>query len=236
VPDISAFEQSVPLSLPNAPKAQTTTNYQFGTVYYADNFTVDADVYYIGVNNNIVFQNCNLAPIFGSSGETCAINTGVATYKGIEAEGTYAFDGEMQGLSVFLNGSLNSSKSGGKWLKQAPMWTSAGGVFYKRDIWNFSLIDKLVGQQYSDNTNTSFYKLGAYNVMDVKGSVDWGNVEFGLGVYNILNSRNLASVGINDKQPVGGANVNDVFGRSGSLDQYYYQPSRSFQVTATARF
>ena len=36
------------------PKAETTTNYQFGTVYYADNFTFDADVYYIGVNNNIV--------------------------------------------------------------------------------------------------------------------------------------------------------------------------------------
>ena len=93
------------------PKAQTTTNYQVGTVYYADNFTFDADLYYIGVNNNIIFQPCNLPPIIGPAGETCAINTGTATYKGIEGEGTYAFDGDLEGLSVFLNGSLNSSKT-----------------------------------------------------------------------------------------------------------------------------
>jgi len=236
VPDISAFEQSVPLSLPHAPKPQTTTNYQFGTVYYADNFTVDADIYYIGVDNNIVFQNCNQAPIFGSAGETCAINTGVATYKGIEAEGTYAFDGELEGLAVFVNGSLNSSKTQGKWVKGAPMWTSASGIFYKRDFWKVSLIDKVVGQQYSDATNTSFYKLGAYNVMDFKGSVSYDNLEFGVGIYNLLNSRSLASVGINDKTPLGGSDVNDYTNRPNSLDQYYFQPSRSFQLTVKARF
>ncbi|HET7086695.1 MAG TPA: TonB-dependent receptor [Rhizomicrobium sp.] len=234
VPDISAFEQAVPTT--TFPKAQTTTNYQFGTVYYADNFTVDGDIYYIGVDNNISFQNCAQAPFFGSPGETCATNTGVATYKGIEAEGTYAFDGELDGWSVFLNGSLNSSKSGGKWLKQAPMWTSAGGIFYKRDFWKLSLIDKLVGQQYMDNIDTPFYKLGAYNVMDFKGSASWENLELGVGIYNLLNSRSLVAAGINDKAPLGGANVYDYANRPNSLDQYYFQPSRSFQLTLKARF
>ena len=79
------------------------------------------------------------------------------------------------GLSVFANGSLNSSKSQGIWIKQAPMWTSATGVIYKSDAWKFSLIDKVVGQQYSDSTNTQFYKLGAYNNMDFKGSYDFSN-------------------------------------------------------------
>jgi iron complex outermembrane receptor protein len=234
VPDISAFEQKTPTVV--FPKAQTTTNYQAGTVYYADNFTFDADFYYIGVNNNIVFQPCNQAPFTGAASETCALNTGVATYKGIEGEGTYAFDGDLEGLAVFLNGSLNSSKSGGKWLKQAPMWTSASGVFYKSGIWKFSLIDKLVGQQYSDNTNTTFYKLGAYNVMDAKGSVTYGPLEFGLGIFNVLNSRSLAAVGINDKSPIGGSSVYDLADRGNSLDQYYFQPSRSFQFTVKARF
>jgi len=240
VPDISAFEQSVPTAV--FPKAQTTTNYQFGTVYYADNFTFDGDIYYIGVNNNISFQSCTSPPFTGPVGETCATNTGVATYKGIEAEGTYAFQGDLEGLAVFLNGSLNSSKSGGKWLKQAPMWTSAGGIFYKRDIWKLSLIDKVVGQQYSDNTDTPFYKLGAYNVMDFKGSVDWDDLELSLGVYNLLNSRSLASVGINDKNITAGngatpaSSVSDYANRPNSLDQYYFQPSRSFQVSLTANF
>ncbi len=236
VPDISAFEQSVPLSTASAPKAQTTTNYQAGTVYYADNFTIDADVYYIGVENNISFQSCTTPPFTGPAGETCATNTGTATYKGIEAQGTYAFDGDLEGLAVFLNGSLNSSKSGGKWLKQAPMWTSASGIFYKRDFWSLSLIDKIVGQQYSDNTDTTFYKLGAYNVMDFKGSVTWDNLQFNLGVFNLLNSRSLASVGIVDKTPLGGTSVNDFTNRPNSLDQYYFQPSRSFQVGVTAAF
>jgi len=234
VPDISAFEQSGGTSV--FPKAQTTTNYQLGTVYYADNWTFDGDIYYIGVDNNISFQSCTSPPFTGPAGETCATNTGVATYKGIEAEGTYAFQGDLEGLAVFLNGSLNSSKSGGKWLKQAPMWTSAGGIFYKRDIWKLSLIDKVVGQQYSDNSDTPFYKLGAYNVMDFKGSVDWQDLELSLGVYNLLNSRSLASVGITDKGPIGGANVYDYANRPSSLDQYYFQPSRSFQVSLTANF
>ncbi len=235
VPDIGAFEQKTPAVV--FPKAQTSTNYQAGTVYYADNFTFDADVYYIGVNNNIVYEACNLAIPGGQASETCGVNTGTATYKGIEGEGTYAFDGDLSGFAVFLNGSLNNSKTQGKWVKQAPMWTSASGIFYKQGIWNLSLIDKIVGQQYSDTQNTTFYKLGAYNQMDFKGSVDiTENIEVGLGLYNLLNSRSLASVGINDSKPIGGSDVNDYTNRTGSTDQYYFQASRSFQFTVKAHF
>jgi iron complex outermembrane receptor protein len=245
VPDISAFEQKVPLSLANAPKAETTTNYQFGTVYYADSFTFDADIYYVGVNNNFVSGNCTASgPFAGPPGETCFVNTGAATYKGIEGEGTYAFDGELQGLSFFLNGSLMSSKSQGLWIKNAPMWTAASGLFYKMDEWKLSLIDKLVGQQFTDNANTQFYKLGAYNVMDFKGSYSISNYEFSIGLYNVLNSRSLAAVGINDASPTVGnaaggpvaASVQNYAIRPNSLDQYYFQPSRSVQFTLEARF
>ena len=73
--------------------------------------------------------------------------------------------------------------------------------------------------------------------MDFKGSVTWDNLEFGLGIYNLLNSRSLLSVGINDKAPIGGTSVNDLHqSRLSSLDQYYFQPSRSFQVSVTATF
>ena len=110
------------------------------------------------------------------------------------------------------------------------------GIFYKAGMWKFSLVDKVVGQQYSDNTNTTFYKLGAYNVMDFKGGLTWENYEVNLGIYNLLNSRSLASVGINDKAPIGGSSVYDYTNRPNSLDQYYYQPSRSFQLTVKASF
>ena len=234
VPDISSFQQAKPTT--TFPKAQTTTNYQLGTVFYADQFTFDADVYYIGVENNITYQLCSIAPFTGSAGETCALNTGAATYRGIEGEGTYAFEGELEGLSVFLNGSLGSGKTGGKWIKQVPMWTSAQGIFYKRGDWKVSLIDKIVGQQYSDASNSTFYKLGAYSNMDFKASYTWSALEFGLGISNVLNSRSIGAVSINDSSPIGGTSVNDIFNRGSSLDQYSFQPSRGYQFTVKARF
>ena len=244
VPDISSFEQGSPQALiPGTqtllapPKAQTTTNYQLGTVYYADQFTFDADIYYIGVDNNIVFQDCRLAPFnFVQPGFSCSVNTGTATYKGIEAEGTYAFDGPLDGLALFANGSLISGKSQGLWLKQVPMWTSAAGLTYKTGWFKLSLIDKLVGQQYSDGSNSKFYKLGAYNNMDFKGSIVDGFWEFSLSVSNVLNSRSIAAVGIVDKAPIGGANVYDFANRGGSQDTYSFQPSRGFQLSVAAHF
>ena len=234
VPDISSFEQKAP-SL-TFPKAQTSTNYQLGTVFYADNFTFDADAYYIEVKNNIVFQNCNLAPIFGPSGFTCALNTGKAVYEGVEGEGTYAFQGDLDGLAAFVNASLISGKSNHLWLKGVPMWTGAGGLTYKAGGFKVSLIDKVVGQQYSDNADTKFYKISAYNMMDFKTSFTFGNLELGVGVYNVLNSRNIAAVGINDKAPIGGSSAYDIANRGSSLDQYSFLPSRSAQLTLKATF
>jgi iron complex outermembrane receptor protein len=237
VPDISVFEIKPAPANNGFPNAETTTNYQAGTVYYGDQFNIDADVYYIGVNNNYSAVNCNQAPFNGPAGETCYLNTGVATYKGIESEGTYSFDGIVDGLAAFANGSVMSSKSNGKWLKQAPMWTSAAGLFYKVGDLKLSVTDKLVGQQYSDNSDSHFYKLHAYNEMDFKGIYEFtDNMEVEVGIYNVLNSRELTAVTENDSSPLGGANVYDIANRGSSLDQYYFQPSRSVQVTLKATF
>jgi iron complex outermembrane receptor protein len=244
VPDISSFQQAKPTT--TFPKAQTTTNYQVGTVFYADNFTFDADLYYIGVNNNISYVLCNSAPFFGSAGETCALNTGKAFYRGAEAEGTYTFDGMLKGFSIFMNGTVGTAKSNGKWLKSAPMWTAAQGIFYKDGDWKISLINKLVGQQYSDNSQTKFYKLRAYSNVDFKASYDFGPLEFGFSVSNLLNSRELGAVSINDKTIVAGnatgagavpaATVYDIARRPSSLDQYFYQPERGYQASIKVNF
>jgi iron complex outermembrane receptor protein len=237
IPDISSFEQKTPVAV--FPKAETTTNYQFGSVYYADNFTIDGDLYYVGVDNNIVFQSCTTAPFTGPAGEQCALNTGKAVYQGVEGETTYAFgdndfNGALNGLSVFASASYNSARSNHLAIKQAPFWTEATGLVYKIDAFKFSVIDKVVGQQYSDTNNTRFYKLGAYNNMDLKGAWDIDNFELSLGVNNVLNARNLLSLTINDSNPIGGVNVYDVANRGSSLDQYYYAPPRSFQVSLKA--
>ena len=248
IPDISEFEgtsvgtgaATVKFTAPTAnfPKAQTTTNYQVGTVFYADNFTVDGDLYYIAVNNNQVAQNCTTSgPFAGPSGETCYANTGTAAYQGVEGEGTYAFDGTLDGLSAFASYSYNSDKSQHLYLATAPIWTAAEGLVYKWDMFKISLIDKLVGPQYSDLTNSRFYRLSSYNNTDLKMGVQFApGWELDAGVYNILNQRNLLAVKINDTNPLGGANVYDVANRSASLDQYYYAPPLNTQITLKASF
>jgi iron complex outermembrane receptor protein len=248
VPDISAFELGTPPPLvPGTtkllvpPKSQTTTNYQFGTVYYADNFNIDADIYYIGVDNLISTAPCDQAPINNPAlkGFTCSTNIGTAIYKGIEGEGTYAFDGVLDGLSVFMNGSLMSGKTAGKWLKQVPMWTAASGFTYKTGDFKISIIDKLVGQQYSNNQDstpqTLFYKLPAYNTMDFKGSYNFGNVELGLTINNVLNSQSIAAIGITDKTLLG-SSIYDYAGRQASQDTYSFQASRFFEGTVKINF
>ena len=116
------------------------------------------------------------------------------------------------------------------------MWTGAGGLTYKAGGFKVSLIDKVVGQQYSDNADTKFYKLGAYNMMDFKTSFTFGNLELGVGVYNVLNARSIAAVGIVDKAPIGGSSAYDITNRGGSQDTYSFLPSRSAQLTLKATF
>ena len=226
VPDISAFEQSK--TVDQFPAAETTTNYQLGTVFYADNFTFDADVYLIPIDNNYVAQSCALTG--GLSADTCFVNTGRAKYEGIEGEGTYAFDkgGMLEGLSVFVNGSIMYAKSNGLWLKQAPTFTAGGGLMYKHNGWKFSLIDKTVGSQYADNTENQNYKIGSYSNIDASVGYSYGYWEFTLSLNNVLNSRKKVSITENDK--VYQTN------RLNSTDQYFYQAPQSVLGTFKVHF
>ncbi len=254
VPDITSFELNGPIG--TFPKPQTTTNYQFGSVYYADNFSIDADVYYIDSDNTIQQVTGGTCP----AGETCNVNEGTVTYKGVEGEATYAFDenqwnGALDGLAIFTNGSLNSAKAHTDPTnpnsptfqdKTAPFWTAAGGLIYKNNGWKISLIDKLTGQQYADAASkraadlvagSQFYRIGAYNKMDLTAYYDidnFGNtgadVEIGGGIYNLLNDRSLVGVTINDKT-TSGASDQDLVNRPSSLDQYFFMPERSYQFT-----
>ena len=222
VPDISSFEQSTPTI--TFPTAETTTNYQVGTVYYADHYTFDADFYYIGVNNNIIFEPCT-----GDTNDTCAINNGRAVYEGLEGEGTYAFDNllgmNVQGLSMFANGALmRSVAQGGLWEPNAPYWTAAAGILFQSSGWRFSLIDKYTGQQYNDATNLKAYELPAYGDLMASIAYDFSNYEIGINVDNFLNSRSVTVI------TEGGTGTSVLT----STDQYQFQSPMSVMVTLKA--
>lgn len=251
IPDISAFEgnsnvgSGISPTNPNGfPAPETTTNYQVGTVYYSDNFTFDADVYYIPISNNEVAVACSYDP-----SDQCFENTGTATYKGIEGEGTYAFDElfdvDLRGLSVFANGAIMDSKSGGYWVANAPQFTAAGGFLYNQNGWKFSIIDKLVGSQFSNGailpgdkdqeySNDPRYRINSYG--DLTGSLAYGfgMAELSLTADNLLDSRHTTLITINDAISSNGSGYET--NRLDSLDQYFFQSPRSLMMALKVRY
>ncbi len=230
VPDVSAFENSSPVASGAFPAPETTTNYQWGTVFYADRFTFDADVYYIDVANNYSTENCPY-----DLSETCYINTGKVVFKGIEGEGTYAFDRlggiDVTGLSTFLNGALMSSKQtsgqySGNWVQNAPRWTLAGGVLYKTDNWKFAVIDKAISGQYADAQNVRADRIASYNNMNLTVGYTVGNAEFSINIDNLLDSRSVVSI----------SEGNQLGFAANSTDLFFYQAPRSVIGTMKARF
>jgi iron complex outermembrane receptor protein len=226
VPDISSFEASSPTQV--FPAAQTTTNYQVGTVFYSDNFTFDADVYYIPINNNFVSNPCTF-----DTTETCFVNSGRATYKGLEGEGTYAFDRiagvDVRGLSIFANGALMSSKQGnGLWEENAPKWTAALGLLYKHDGWKFAVIDKIIGPQFEDQSNFKFYELSPYSDITLTAGYAFDRYEVSLNVDNLRNNR--ATTLITE------AGATPQTNPATSLDQYFFQAPASVFLTLKAHY
>jgi iron complex outermembrane receptor protein len=223
VPDISAFEAGTQTTA--FPKAETTTNYQVGTVYYADHFTFDADLYYIGIANNFISQAC--AP--PDQNDTCFVNNGRATYEGVEGEGTYAFDNlmglDVTGLSMFANGALmRSVAQTNKWEPNAPFWTAALGVLFQSSNWRFSIIDKYTGQQYSDVTNIKAYEIPAYGDLSASIAYMFANYEIGINADNLTSSRVATAI------TEGGTGTDP----STSTDQYIFQAPMSVMVTLKA--
>ena len=127
---------------------ERSTNYQAGVVYHGRALSVDADVYKIDFTNK--FATDPTAPAIEG---TVYINQGAVTYKGVEGQATYALP---QGFAVFANGSRNYAKTDNPGqprtqVANAPEFTAAGGVLYKRGPIRFSLIDKYTGPQWFVN-------------------------------------------------------------------------------------
>ena len=223
VPDISAFEAGTQTTA--FPKAETTTNYQVGTVYYADHYTFDADIYYIPISNNFISEAC--AP--PDQNDTCFVNNGSATYEGVEGEGTYAFDNllgmDVTGLSMFANGAImRSVAQGGKWEPNAPYWTAAVGILYQQNGWRFGIIDKYTGQQYSDVSNIKAYELPAYGDFSATIAYDFANYEVALNADNLFNSRAATLI------TEGGSGTSPLT----STDQFFFQAPMSVMATLKA--
>ncbi|RZF61139.1 TonB-dependent receptor [Sphingomonas populi] len=210
---------------------ERSTNYQAGAVYHGGNLSIDADVYKIDFSNKFA-SFASPDPTIG----TVFVNQGSVQYKGVEGQITYALP---HGLAVFANGSRNYAKTdnpGAPHLQvaNAPEFTAAGGILYKRGPIRFSLIDKYTGQQWftdpsavtTSNIATTlptynFYRSKGYNTTILSARYEVGPVQFGIEVNNLFDSRQVT-------------NINT--GKSVAYDQYTYATGRAFTGDVTVRF
>jgi len=219
-------------------KPQTSTNYQGGAVYHGEHLSLDADIYYIKINNKI--QSQTVIDSTGAS-QTAYFNAGKVLYKGIEGQATYVLPA---GFAVFANGSLNYAKEAGTHnpVSNSPKSTAAAGLLYKHGPIRFSLIDKWTGPQYAttealDPTQTFFVvsravRISPYNTAILAASYQWRNFRFGLNVTDLFDSRKIENLNLSGSGPAG----NTFSGLNNTADQLYYQPGRQVTGDITVKF
>jgi len=132
-------------------KEEETINYQIGTVFKADRFNADADVYLIDIDNLV-------SSVTDPNDPTNALHfqSKGAWMSGVEVEGTYYVGG---GLSVYANGSLNRAtyktdsgvpsfnvaSLGAFGANGVPNSTASIGAIYNHAGWFASIENKYVG-------------------------------------------------------------------------------------------
>jgi iron complex outermembrane receptor protein len=227
---------------------QTSTNYQAGAVYHGERLSLDADVYYIKINNKI--QQETVIDDTGTS-QTAFFNEGRVLYKGVEGQATYVLRG---GLAVFANGSLNYAKEAitHNPVPNSPKGTAAAGVLYKHGPIRFSLIDKWTGPQYvtaetlnsdgigiidlSNAGSGRIVRIASYNTANLSLSYQWRSLRFGLNVTDLFNSEKIENIGLSGNAPTLHDGTRNPYGVNQTADQLYYQPGRQITGDVTVKF
>ena len=225
VPDISSY-QSAGADATDI-KPQTSTNYQFGVVHKSGAIAFDADTYYILFNNKVAQIPASNPAVF--------YNQGGVTYKGVEAQGTYAFD---NGFFAYANGSVNSaaSRTTGKQIAGVPDTTTAFGGLYKSGAWAGGLIQKRVGRTYV--LDDEGYRLNPYSTTDFNlaytmqhPGAGTKSVKLQFSIYNLLNKQDAVAV-----KPTNTVVGSALYGQESATDQFLFQPGRSYMMTARVDF
>jgi iron complex outermembrane receptor protein len=243
VPNISAFYVNHPLSKPLVP--QESANYQVGVVWNAGAFTFDGDVYYIDFKNRIQ------AITDTSTNETYETNSGGATYKGIELQGTYALP---HGVSVFGNYTRNSAVGkddpvnagyNGSQLAKAPRWTAAAGARYEGhgllnsdDKLVVTLNDKWVGSQFATAASGAAEPTGiikAFGEANLTATYKVSRYSIEGQVINLADSKDVTSFSGKALFP-GAKTPEQTVAEGGGANIFTYQSGRSYQLTLKVVF
>jgi iron complex outermembrane recepter protein len=209
-----------------------TWNYQAGTAWQSDQFSLAADVYYIDFQNYF-YETTD------ASNNTVFIAAGGAVYKGVEVEGTYHLG---HGFNLYGNATLNNAKytQSKQYVANAPVATGALGVIYNdKNGWYSSLIGKYVGSQEGLNDSTQAltdeYRIPSYAYADfavgytltaANGLPSWlREVGFSLKANNIFNDHSVIGIAGTTKNNSGA-----------TVPLEWINPGRSFFASVSIKY
>ena len=237
---------------------QESTNYQLGSVYQMGKLALDGDIYWIDFQHKIQ-QYTDVV-----TGQPYETNSGGATYKGVEVQGTYVLP---YGASVFANYSYNNSigtndKSNplynGAQLTGVPHYTAALGarlqhdhLFASDDSVILAINDKFVGSQYNTAAKCSSAPNGvcaanatltpitgllpAYSEAGFSATYRLGAYSIEGQVVNLFNGNSLISVKGSAFLP-NSSQYALTSAQGGGANAPIYQVPRSYQITLKAKF
>ncbi len=181
---------------PSSLKPQTTVNYQVGTTFQTDRFSLGADMYYIQYQNYIASQRNAVGTIYTNNGD--------AVFKGIEIEGTAKLG---EGVSLYANTTVNDATFDGSGFPVAlnPRTTSAAGPILNRNGFYSSFLWKYIGPQYVQDGSGPFshplFPIKGYNDADFAASytlvlpqINNRSLNFRLNVLNVFNNHSLSGL------------------------------------------
>ncbi len=211
------------------PKAQKSNTYQVGTVYQANSYNVNANIFHVTLDNS---YTCSTNPADVTT-QIC-VASGTETTQGIEVEGT-ALVG--YGFSIYANGTVGSTKySNGGWVANAPKDTETLGLIYTDANWDASIITKRVGKLYDDSgagaPGNQGYTINPVLLTNMFVNYTISNpatfakkAKVQLAVNNLMNKHNITSISGS------GSDANPLAG-----DLITTLPARSVALTLTADF
>ena len=213
---------------------ETSDQFSFKAKWQDERFNLEMSPFYT-LHHNV------LTPVLDPQvGIQYYQNVGEVKAQGLEIEGdwnvadhlslffnaTYMDMAYDQNLSVDNGGEQQILEIKGNQSPSVPVFSGIGGIQYAREKFSFSGQVRHVGKRYGDATNQE--ELPAYNLINLKGSynldLSWtDNLELGLEVKNLLNTRYVGRIDVMDFQNQGNAS-------------YYSGMPRAFVLTVSSKF
>jgi iron complex outermembrane receptor protein len=176
------------------PRPTGTKTFQFGSVFKARRFTLDADAYFIKAQNP---YSSAPDPV---TGEPVYFLAGNTLSKGFELESNVVVG---RGVNVYFNATRGNARYSDThlWVASSPKDTETIGITYLHKNWDVGFFNKRIGEMFNDNGSTNqAIPIDPFNVTNlffnytIKEASHFRGTKFRLSFNNLFDQHNIVGV------------------------------------------